>query len=142
MEKMFYGLIHLKKINFGNIDTSQVENMDSLFYNCSSLISIDLSEFNTSKVRTIKNMFYGCSSLKFLNLFKFKINKKVIIDDAFQGIPSYAKYCINDKETRKYLLGNVKSHGCSYVSFHNKRKISMNEDEICIYFTKCIYYYR
>ena len=130
MEKMFYGLIHLKKINFGNVDTSLVENMNSLFYNCSNLTSIDLAEFNTSKVRTIKNMFYGCSSLKFLNLFNFHINKEVIIDNAFKGIPSDSKYCINDKETKIYLLGNDKSTECPYIIFQQKRKISWNNNEI------------
>jgi len=130
MEKMFYGLINLKKINFGIIDTSLVENMDSLFYNCSNLTSIDLSEFNTSKVTTMKSMFYGGSSLKYLNLFKFQINKETSIDNAFHGIPSDSKYCIKEVETKNNLLGTDRISDCINI-YSPKRKASSDMNKNC-----------
>jgi surface protein len=49
---MFRDCKNLETINFGNINTSLVENMKSVFYGCSKLTSIDLSKFDTSEVTT------------------------------------------------------------------------------------------
>ena len=131
MSYTFYKCLNLKEINFGNINTSSVENMEGLFAYCTSLTSIDLSNFDTSnvetmeamfyhcynlkyldlsnfitpKVTTIYEMFYYCSSLIYLNLFQFQMNSPVNKSYAFDWISENVKYCINDTETKNYLLG-------------------------------------
>ena len=94
-----------KKIIWGNINTSSVENMQALFGDCNSLTTIinlskfdtasstimgymfydcwnlkylDLSNFDTSKVTSVEYMFYGCRSLLYLNLYSFKLNNTMI----------------------------------------------------------------
>ena len=57
-----------EEIDFGNVDTSKVENMGGMFYKCSTLTTLDLSNFNTSNVGNMFGMFYDCQSLKRLQV--------------------------------------------------------------------------
>ena len=144
MKGMFYECLRLETINFGNINTSSVENMEGIFAYCTSLTSIDLSSFdtsnvetmekmfydcenlkylnlsnfNTSKVTTIGEMFYYCSSLIYLNLYQFQMNSQVNKNSAFDWISENVKYCINDTETKNYLLGNYTISICSDTCYN------------------------
>ena len=71
MQLMFYQCTSLKSINFDNFNTAKVTNMTNMFTNCTSLISLDVSGFNTGKVTLMIKMFYACYSLKELDLSKF-----------------------------------------------------------------------
>ena len=53
-----YSLSYLNKLDFGDIDTSKVTNMNSMFYN-SKATTLDLSSFDTSNVTNMGSMFYG-----------------------------------------------------------------------------------
>ena len=54
---MFNGSNNIEKINFGNINTSSVENITTIFQNCNQMTSIDLSNFDASKVTDMSWMF-------------------------------------------------------------------------------------
>ena len=157
MERMFYQCTNLEKVIFGNVNTSsvtnmmclfffcskleyielsslntsEVTNMQSVFYHCSKLKYLDLSNFNTSKVRRIQYMFNGCSSLIFLNLYSFIIKSNVEKYCSFDGISPYVKYCINDFETKNYLLGNNKISNCSDICFKKNVEVDINNN-VCI----------
>ena len=60
---MFYNKSKLQTIDFTNLDTANVRNMNSMFYGCSRLTSLDLSPMDTSKVTNMGYMFYGCNAL-------------------------------------------------------------------------------
>ena len=78
MEYMFKGCSNLKKINFGNMDTSLVENMKGLFFQCfNRLESIDVSNFNTSLVTNMIQMFGCCHVLKSIKFSKLFNTSKV-----------------------------------------------------------------
>lgn len=60
---------NLDSVDFGDIDTSQVEDMNATFYGCSKLKTIKgLEKFNTGKVNSMIHMFYSCSSLTNLDV--------------------------------------------------------------------------
>lgn len=60
----FYDFKNIARIEgIENLNTSEVEVMQSMFYGCGSLESLDLSNFNTGKVTDMKSMFNGCNSL-------------------------------------------------------------------------------
>ena len=60
---LFSNYSNVTKINFNNINTSNVTNMLAMFANCSSLTSIDISSFDTSSVENMQYMFGGCGGL-------------------------------------------------------------------------------
>ena len=103
MEELFSGCSSLSAINLTKFDTSKVKNMNGMFNGCSKLKELDLSLFITSSVTTINSMFHSCSSLLSLNIYQFKFNNSVDKDQAFEGIISKVKYCIKDIKTKNYL---------------------------------------
>ena len=61
----FDGCSALKKIEgIANLNTSEVDDMQSMFSGCSSLTSLDLSGFDTQKVKYMDDMFLNCNNLK------------------------------------------------------------------------------
>ena len=78
MEYMFHGCQYLKNVNFGNMDTSLVQNMKGLFFQCfHRLESIDVSNFNTSLVTSMSLMFGCCHVLKSIKFSKLFNTSKV-----------------------------------------------------------------
>ena len=71
MNYMFYYLSSLKEIDLSNFDTSNVTNMNSMFYFSMSITEINFSSFNTSKVTNMGYMFYYCTGITELNLSNF-----------------------------------------------------------------------
>ena len=114
---MFYGCSSLSSINLSSFDTYQVTTMSYMFRNCSNLKYLNLSNFDTLKVKNITYMFNGCSSLIFLNMYSFKFDDLQDHSSAFNGIPSYAKYCISDIETKNKILGRDKISNCFDTCF-------------------------
>ncbi len=72
---IFANMKALKSIEFNNVDTSSVTDMEGMFRNCSSLSSLDLSGLNTGKVTDMSFMFEGCHSLTSLNISNFNTSQ-------------------------------------------------------------------
>ena len=71
MASWFADLEDLERVDFTNLDTSQVTDMSYLFFNCTSLKSLDLSSFETSNVTSMRSMFSSCFSLESVDLSGF-----------------------------------------------------------------------
>lgn len=68
----FWGLRKLKTIiGIENLNTSEVEGMDSMFKECCSLTELDVSGFNTANVQDMTCMFEGCSQLETIDVSGF-----------------------------------------------------------------------
>ena len=65
---LFANYSNVTKINFNNINTSNVTNMSAMFNNCISLTSIDLDNFDTSNVTDMYAMFRRCEMLTSMNI--------------------------------------------------------------------------
>ena len=132
MEGLFAYCTSLTSIDLSNFDTSNVETMEAMFYYCYNLKYLDLSNFITPKVTTIYKMFYYCSSLIYLNLFQFQMNSPVNKSYAFDKIYENVKYCINDTETKNYLLGNNTISICSDTCY-NENNLKIDKiNNICV----------
>lgn len=60
----FYGFKNLENIEgLENLNTSQVDNMNSTFLGCSSLTSINVTSFDMTKVTNASGMFRSCKLL-------------------------------------------------------------------------------
>ena len=60
--------VNMTKIEFNNINTSMVTNMQLMFASCSSLLNIDLTMFDTRNVTDMSLLFAGSSSLQTINI--------------------------------------------------------------------------
>ena len=130
MYRMFGRCRSLLFVNFSGFDTSNVENMQELFKACYSLKYLDLQNFSASSLTNFKQVFSSCSKLIYVNLRHFKIENinNVDITDAFEYPADYTKYCIEDEETKNYLLGN-KVVDCSDFCFKENVIGSLNLDD-------------
>ena len=81
----FYGLSKLESIDFTNLDTSAVTDMNAAFSGCSSLASLDLSSFNTSAVTDMTAMFKSCSKLSSLDLTSFDTGSVTAMGYFYEG---------------------------------------------------------
>ena len=72
---LFRGFTQVKKIDFNNLDTSNVTNMRSMLSRCYNLTEVNVSNFNTSNVTNMESLFNECYSLTSLNLSNFDTSK-------------------------------------------------------------------
>lgn len=69
LERFCYYDYGLKKIDFTNIDLSNVTGFSQTFYNCSSLeILKNLKNKSVNKLQTTQGMFYACTSDNFKSI--------------------------------------------------------------------------
>ena len=91
-----------------------------MFFDCLGLKYLELPNFLTTRINTLSQMF-GCStSLKYLNLklFKKEVESTWNIEKIFEIVPEDAIICIDDNNTKHYLL-DPESHRMPYVLFRN-----------------------
>lgn len=88
MANWFYGLFSLSAINFTNLDTSNVVDMQGLFSGCTSLTKLDLSGFNTSRVTNMSRMFSNCCNITSLDLSSFDTSNVKSLAGMFSGCTS------------------------------------------------------
>ena len=126
MSNMFKDCKLLEYVNFGNIDTSMVGNMEYMFYNTKlkfldlskfsivsvtnmngmfskskNLLYLNLDSFVTNQVTTMRSMFSNCDSLQFLNLNTFVENSRLTTNDIQNiliGTRNDLIYCINEEK--------------------------------------------
>ncbi|MBR4329128.1 MAG: InlB B-repeat-containing protein, partial [Candidatus Riflebacteria bacterium] len=89
MGEMFYHDLKLSHVDFGNLDTRNVQYMCSMLQECSSLTEIDISSFEPSSIKDISYMFADCINLK--------------------TIYASSKFVIPDKATDTAMFGNCTS---------------------------------
>lgn len=71
MSYMFSGLEKITKLNLSMFDTSNVTDMSDMFASCYNLQEINLESFNTKKVTSMSEMFFECEKLEKLSLKNF-----------------------------------------------------------------------
>ncbi|MBR1465785.1 MAG: BspA family leucine-rich repeat surface protein [Bacteroidaceae bacterium] len=138
-EKWFYNCKKIQNITgLGNLNTSNVTNMDRMFQYCESLTSLDLSKFNTSKVKRMGCMFWGCKSLTKLDLGSFDTSEVETMGSMFYN-------CTNLKNVNvsSFNTSNVNSmfqmfYGCSSLVKLNLTSFTVSSSTDLEYmFCKC-----
>ncbi|MBO6244219.1 MAG: BspA family leucine-rich repeat surface protein [Clostridia bacterium] len=84
IDSMFMGCFSLQKIDLSNFDTSNVIDMDQAFYECTQLKSLDLSSFDVENVTSMLSMFSGGFNAD-LNLSGWKIGRKDVVNNTSYG---------------------------------------------------------
>lgn len=78
----------LEEAIFNNFEAKNLEKMEHSFENCSKLTILDLSYFSTPKLTSINSAFKGCKKLLALNLKNFIFDAKININNVTDGCDS------------------------------------------------------
>ena len=101
------------KINFNNINTSLVENMNGMFANCPSLERLDLSSFDTRNVTIMNSMFIMCSSLVDIDLSSFDTSNVTVMSNMFKDCSNLVRVDISNFDTSSVTNMAAMFNGCS-----------------------------
>ena len=116
---MFLECSSLKKIEFFNIDTSEVYYMDSIFDGCESLEYIDLSPFDTSYVTKMNNMFNRCHKLKEIKgINNFNTSKVVFMEEMFKEC-----YELETLDLTNFNSENISYMRCMFKDCHKLKEV-------------------
>ncbi|MDE7087611.1 MAG: DUF285 domain-containing protein, partial [Clostridia bacterium] len=133
----FNGCSNLTNINnIGNIDTSNVTDMQYLFQDCSSLTELDLSSWDTSNVTNFQCTFDGCSNLYSLNMLTCDFSKVKNVSYMFIGANNLKEVAFSataakticskvltgnkffyDEDGNKYTASNPPASGGTYTTY-------------------------
>ena len=98
----FCGFENLTTITgFGNLKTSNIENMFGMFQDCSALTSLDLSHFDTSNVKDLCMMFSGCSKLASIDVGNWNTSNVMNMGHMFQNCSSLTSLDLGSWNTAK-----------------------------------------
>lgn len=113
MKNLFYGDESLEEINVSSFDTSNVTDLSYMFYNCKSIKKIDLSNFDTSNAVSMQYLFYNCNSLEYLNIINFDTVNTSYFHTAFgyETIESLKTIIVGKKFRITNNYGNSFSRG-------------------------------
>ncbi|WP_337461336.1 BspA family leucine-rich repeat surface protein [Jutongia sp.] len=121
--------LQIQSIDFANLDTSGVEDMEGLFKGCSSLKTLNLNIFDTSKVTDMAYMFEGCSKLSGLDLSSFDTSKVTDMSAMF-----YCCYALTELDLSSFDTSNVvqtyagKDGNYEYTEDSNETDWSYNDE--------------
>ena len=101
--RLFINYTNVTEINFYNVNTSLVTNMQEMFLSDTSLTSIDLHSFDTSHVTSMIAMFNTCQSLTTLDLSYLDTSSLVNTTSLVAGATNL-----------KYL--NLNNFGSNYIT--------------------------
>ena len=130
MYDMFAHLYEIIYLNVSNFDTSKVKRMQGMFNHCKKLKYLDIQNFSSLSLENMAYLFWCSGSLMFVNLRRFKLNqgetlyKDHIFDQCYKDIT----LCIEDSNTKNYLLDNKKCN-CSDICFQNNTIFDSEENK-------------
>ena len=113
MNGMFAVCSSLTSLDLSNFNTSNVTDMNSMFLNCDGLTSLDVSNFNTSKVTEMAGMFYGCYGLTSLDVSNFNTSNVTDMSGMFCGCFGLTSLDVSHFDTSNATRMNWMFGGCS-----------------------------
>ncbi len=143
--RFFYNCKNLKKIDFGNIQTLNLNTTEEMFAYCNQLEEIKGWDFKCFKLKTSKNMFRSCSKLKKLDFsnanFQNLVNgnhmfshcenlKKINMENVsflrLQNAESMFEYCYDLEEIEIKCIKGIMNACCMFLSCKNLQAININ----------------
>lgn len=100
---MFYKMSKLNNVEFNNISTEYVWNMEQMFAFCYEIENIDVSSFNTENVTNMKALFVNCDNLKEIDLSSFDTNRVLDMQEMFHYCFELTKIVFGDNHTNDAL---------------------------------------
>ncbi len=99
MEEMFYGCRNITSINVSGWNTANVNSMRSMFDNCQRVTSIAVTGFNTSNVTDMKRMFASCNAVTSINASGWDTRKVTDMEEMFRGCRAATSISVSGWDT-------------------------------------------
>ena len=99
MDSMFSQCTVLTDVNVADWNTSKVTNMDWMFLWCKSLSNLDVSRWNTSNVTRANRMFDGCFMLSNIDVSRWNTSKMNDVSGMFNGCRSLTSLDLSGWDT-------------------------------------------
>ncbi len=115
MKSMFVGCDSLQEVDFGNCDTSNVTDMTGMFMVCGSLKELDLSNFNTANVLNMSHMFGGCYVLESIDISSFDTSKVTDMYSMFESCNLLQDLDLKNFDTSQVTLMSRMFMGCNSI---------------------------
>ena len=113
MSRMFDGCSQLNNLNISGWDTSNVKDMGNMFSSCSSLVSLDVSKWDTSQVEVMLAMFYDCSLLQNLDITYWNTSQVRTMTGMFYNCSNLENLNLSDWNTSQVKQMNYLFYNCS-----------------------------
>ena len=101
MDSLFLGCKNLKEIDISNWKTSRVTSMMGMFEDCKSLEKINLADIDTSNVLSMAGMFYECSNLKEVDVSSFDTSQVKTMNRMFYLCDNLERLDLSNFNTSK-----------------------------------------
>jgi len=111
MNLMFSKCNALTSLDVSSFDTSNVTSMNSMFADCYVLTSLDVSSFDTSNVTSMNSMFANCYSLTSLDISSFDTSNVTEMNSMFERC-----YALTSLDVSSFDISNVTST-CSMFAY-------------------------
>ena len=108
--------------NIEKFDTRNVTDMSVMFFLCKSLTTLDIGNWNTSKVTSAYNMFKSCASLTTLDIGRWDTSKV----NRMEGMFSYCESLTN-LDIGKWNISNVDSLDSMFVDCKSLTKLNIGD---------------
>lgn len=104
MNSMFESCQQITSLDLSHWNTSKALRMQRMFWTCIQLTDLNLSSWDTSQVLDMQGMFYGCSSLKKLDIRGFTFSKVGSWMSMFGSVPSDCLIIVKDETAKNWVL--------------------------------------
>ncbi|WP_171004996.1 InlB B-repeat-containing protein [Enterococcus hulanensis] len=111
----YYSNTTLTFVDFGNADSSEIQDMSYMFSNCSQLRDLNVTGWNTNQVQDMKQMFYGCSELKELNVSGLNTSNVQSMDSMFSYCSQLKDLNLSGWNTSQVQDMRSMFNGCSQL---------------------------
>ena len=121
---MFASCNELTEIDgLGNLDVSNVKDMDLMFFACESVTSLDVSNWDVSNVETMDQMFSDCEELSELDVSSWDVSSALNISSLFRNC-----YKLESQDLSGWDVSNVTDMGGVFNGCRSWTDISSLED--------------
>ena len=138
MNSFFSELFNIADIDVSKFNTSKVWNMECMFDRCESVSSLDLSNFDTSMVKTMDSMFYNCQSLEKIDLSSFNTSQVESMSHMFSCCTNLTSLDLSNFNTKNVRDMSSMFDHCIYLNTINLSNFNIDPScETTCMFEEC-----
>ena len=123
IDYLFYNINQLSIINLSNLIEKSVTNISYMFYNCNNLKEIHFNNFNTQNVVNMSYMFCHCKNLESLDLSSFNTEKVSHMQHMFSSCNKLTSLNISSFNTKNVINMKYMFSNCNSLTSINSNNI-------------------
>lgn len=117
LEGMFENRKNLVVVDFSELNSKKIININKLFSNCTDLQEVIFNDYDAKKLETMEHTFENCTKLTMLDLSYFSTPKLYSMDSAFKGCTNLFSLNIKNFITNSIKNKNNIIDGCDSLIY-------------------------